>query len=275
MMGKLGGAVLAVAIGLACPAGAAEPDVPSEAALISEASGVVAGKPFTVALRLTMAEGWHTYWRNPGDAGAPAFVDWQLPEGFASGPLQWPRPERFVSGPLMSFGYGGEVMLLTEITPPASLAPGSHARIVADAEWLVCREICIPQTATLTLDLPVVATPPPIDAQTAQPFRAARAALPEPAPRPAAFSASGDTVTLDLAGIGLAGVSDAWFYPFDPLLLDHRADQILATEAGRTVLKLPRAAAGEAIPPALHGVITVRQAGRDRAVAIEAYPSIN
>lgn len=274
-MGKLGVTVLAVAIGLAFVADAAEPDAPSEAALTSEASGVVPGKPFAVALRLTIAEGWHTYWRNPGDAGAPAFVHLKLPEGFASGPLQWPRPERFASGPLMSFGYSGEVMLLTEVTPPATLAAGSQARIAAEAEWLVCREICIPQTATLTLDLPVVDAPPPIDAQTAQRFRAARAALPEPAPRPAAFRASRDTVTLDLAGIGLAGVSDAWFYPLDPLLLDHRADQILAIEDGRTVLKLPRAEVGDAIPPALHGVITVREAGRDRAVAIEAYPMIN
>lgn len=274
MIGKVVAATLASTIGLIAADANAEPAEPSRAALISESGGILAGRPFTVALRLTIDDGWHTYWRNPGDAGAPTVVDWRLPEGFAGGALQWPRPERFPAGPLMSYGYGGEVMLLSEITPPQTLTAGSAATITADAEWLVCREICIPQSATLSLKLPVLDTPPAIDAQSAARFDAARATLPEPA-REAVFTGNKDTLTLDLAGGGIEDASDVWFYPFDPLILDQRADQIAAVENGRSVLKLSRAEPCDAIPSALHGVITFREAGRDRAIAIDAYPILN
>ena len=40
------------------------------------------------------APGWHGYWLNPGDAGLPMDVKWQLPTGFSAGPLRYPVPTR-------------------------------------------------------------------------------------------------------------------------------------------------------------------------------------
>ena len=86
---------------------------------------------------------WHTYWINPGDAGLATMIKWTLPAGFSAGPIQWPTPEIHAMGPETTYGYGGDVYLLTSITPPAASATGLFD-IKAHAEWLVCQEECIP-----------------------------------------------------------------------------------------------------------------------------------
>ncbi len=110
------------------------------------------GKPFDVALHLHSDPGWHTYWINPGDAGLPTKIKWTLPPGFTAGPIQWPTPEKHKMGPLITYGYGGDVYLLTTITPPKGDLP-QHFDIKARASWLVCLEECIPGKADLTLTL--------------------------------------------------------------------------------------------------------------------------
>ena len=50
-----------------------------EAELVSERSALVPGEPLTVALRLAMDRGWHTYWQNPGDSGLPTTLAWKVP----------------------------------------------------------------------------------------------------------------------------------------------------------------------------------------------------
>ena len=115
------------------------------ARLISETTYLTPGKPFLVALHLHMDAGWHTYWINPGDAGLATAIKWTLPPGFTAGPIQWPTPEVHAMGPLTTYGYAGDVYLLTTITPPADVtrAPGQF-EIKAHATWLVCQEECIP-----------------------------------------------------------------------------------------------------------------------------------
>ena len=89
-----------------------------EAELVAERTALVPGKPITVALRLKMAEGWHTYWRNPGDSGLPTTLAWKLPDGVGVGAIQWPAPHALPTGPLVNYGYEGEVLLLTGLTVP-------------------------------------------------------------------------------------------------------------------------------------------------------------
>ena len=69
----------------------------AEVSLISETDTHTAGQTLRVALRLRMAKGWYTYWRNPGDAGAPTELEFTLPDGITAGPIAWhPRapPDR-------------------------------------------------------------------------------------------------------------------------------------------------------------------------------------
>jgi thiol:disulfide interchange protein/DsbC/DsbD-like thiol-disulfide interchange protein len=111
-----------------------------------------AGKPFYVALHLHMDPGWHTYWINPGDAGLATTIKWTLPSGWKAGPIQWPTPEDHSMGPLTTYGYGGDVYLLTTITPTSDVITRTES-IKAHATWLVCQEACIPGKAELTVPL--------------------------------------------------------------------------------------------------------------------------
>src|SRR5213080_5236171 len=86
-----------------------------EAELVPAATGLVPGEALTVALRLKMDKGWHTYWQNPGESGLPTTLAWKLPAGLTAGPIQWPPPRALPVGPLTNYGYEGEVLLLTDI----------------------------------------------------------------------------------------------------------------------------------------------------------------
>lgn len=120
--------------------------------LVSEIVAIVPGKPFWAGLRMRHDTHWHTYWRNPGDAGTPTTLTWNLPPGFRAGEIEWPFPERLQRGPLASFGYQGEVLLPVLIFPPRELA--AKSTLAVDARWLECNDKCIPRQARLVLTLP-------------------------------------------------------------------------------------------------------------------------
>ncbi len=148
-----------------------------KADLIADTTALTAGKPFTVGLRLRMAPHWHTYWQNSGDAGLPTKIDWQLPDGFKAGPIQWPIPTRLDSpGDIVNYGYGEQVVLLTEIIPPSQL-PAGDVSLKAKATWLVCADLCVPGEADLALKLPADSVATPANEQV---FSEARALLPRP-----------------------------------------------------------------------------------------------
>ena len=124
------------------------------AELLADTTAVTPGKPFTVGLLLRMAPHWHTYWKFPGDAGIATEIKWKLPPGWQVGEIQWPTPLRLVEpGDIHVYGYHDEVLLMQQITPPASTEPGP-AKLTAEANWLVCEKICIPGSATVELELP-------------------------------------------------------------------------------------------------------------------------
>jgi thiol:disulfide interchange protein DsbD len=147
------------------------------AELIPEKTSVQPGEPFDVALHLHMDPGWHTYWINPGDAGLATEIKWTLPPGFTAGPIEWPTPEKHSMGPLVTYGYEGDVYLLTTITPPKGDLP-QHFTVSAKATWLVCQEECIPGKADLSLNLDSGFLNLRLPVNNASFFIAARARLP-------------------------------------------------------------------------------------------------
>ena len=137
-------------------------DHPVRANFLADVDAVVPGQPFRLGVELKMEEGWHTYWIFSGDAGLPIEVEWQLPAGVVTGPLQWPLPNKFEEqGELVVYGYADEVLLMAEATTPQALAAGDTLHLAAEVSWLVCRELCIPGEASLTLALPVAAVGKP------------------------------------------------------------------------------------------------------------------
>jgi DsbC/DsbD-like thiol-disulfide interchange protein len=256
----------AAASQVAAPSFVAPPNRHVTVSLVSETDAVVPGRPLTLGIRLQMQPGWHTYWRNPGDSGLPTRVRWTLPTGFEAGGLLWPRPLRFAAGPLQSFGYEREVVLPVELKVPATIG-GSEVRLGARVDWLECQEACLPGKAELSLALPVRAraAPGPQAALIAE----ARKQLPaaDPAWRFAA-TAAGDALRLAVKPPRGTAVSEAWFYPLVPRVLDHAKPQALAKDPAGFSLALTRDTGGTP-PERLQGVLVARTATGERALEVD------
>jgi DsbC/DsbD-like thiol-disulfide interchange protein len=157
----------AVAAGVGAPAIAQSKQELVKAELLADVAAVKAGEAFTVGVRLTIEPGWHVYWTNPGDSGAPTTVKLKAPAGFKVGPVQYPVPIRFMQpGDVLGYGYEHEVLLAVRVTPPADLKAGAaDVALAADVSWLCCKDACIPGKAKLSLTLPLAAGdadgPPP------------------------------------------------------------------------------------------------------------------
>jgi len=127
------------------------------AELVAEKTSVRPGADIRIGLKLQHIPHWHTYWRNPGDSGLPTTLEWTLPAGSRVGAIEWPAPQRLPLGPLVNYGYEGELLLPMVFTAPADARPGETLELAARATWLVCKDVCIPETGLLSLKLPVVA----------------------------------------------------------------------------------------------------------------------
>ena len=105
------------------------------------------GDDLLVGIKFKLAEGWHTYWKNPGDAGEGASIEWNLPEGLKASKILWPGPHKIPVEPLMTFGYNDEVVLLTKISSTQDVV--FPLDIKARVGWFTCKDICIPQELSL------------------------------------------------------------------------------------------------------------------------------
>jgi thiol:disulfide interchange protein/DsbC/DsbD-like thiol-disulfide interchange protein len=116
--------------------------------------GIRPGQSFEAGLLLEHAPQWHTYWQNPGDSGLPTELDWSLPQGLEAGEIAWPLPRKFPIGSLANYGYEGRVLLpvTVQVAATATLAP--RLTLQLKAQWLACRQECIPQDGQFSLEVP-------------------------------------------------------------------------------------------------------------------------
>ncbi|MBL9199214.1 MAG: thioredoxin family protein [Opitutaceae bacterium] len=243
-------------------ASAAAAVAPSQvkAALVTADTTVQPGKPVTVALHLVHEPHWHTYWFNPG-TGLPTTLKWTIPAGWTAGPIQWPAPILLKDkrGNVVGQGYEGELLLPVTLTPPADLQPGATVELTADADWLMCEEICIPGGAKVSLRLPIAATAPAADAMWGEKIRAVVAGLPR---TDAAWTASavrsGKTATLTLKPVapGAGEPKDVHFFTEDSLIAYDQPQTAKRDGSGAWVLTLPIAADAPADSTKLLGVVT-------------------
>jgi thiol:disulfide interchange protein DsbD len=238
-----------------------------DAELVAERTAVQPGARVELGLRLRHDPEWHTYWRNPGDSGLATQIAPTGPEGTRFDPIRWPAPKRMWVGPLANYGYENEVLLPFSAVVPAGLA-GPVARFEAHAQWLVCREVCIPGEARVALELPVGAVgPEPRRSAHAALFDAAASRTPDPGePLRASLHRQGATLALVFATPpGSAALERAEFFPHEEGVVSAPAPQpLLRTDGGwRIDLAL---ADGAAVPATLTGVLLVDA----RPVAIEA-----
>ena len=249
----------------------------SDAQLVAEVNAIAPGQAFTAALLLLMDEGWHTYWVNPGDAGTPASIEWNLPPGFEAGPIQWPYPELIEAPPLMSYGYRDEVLLLVEITPPEDLALGRSVALEAGASWLICSDICLPAEQQIRLQLLAAASAERDESWTG-PIVAARDRLP--------MSVAGWEIRAERASAGYAlhaiplngepaWLEDPYYFSRDEAVVSPAAPQLVSRSNGSFTLNLQESSFSSGPATRLEGVLLAPEgeawdeAGRFRALAVD------
>jgi DsbC/DsbD-like thiol-disulfide interchange protein/cytochrome c biogenesis protein CcdA len=228
--------------------------------LIAEGSGPPGGE-VELAIHMRTAPGWHGYWQNPGDAGLPMEVQWQLPPGFAVGQLRYPVPTRLIVAGLTNYVYKRDYAVLVRLTVPAG-ARGS-VPLRAAARWLACTDkICVPESGQLALDLPVGdgATP------NRTKFDAWRRALPRPLVTPAQFDLTGQTLRAAVPLPASVTVGEPYVFPLDDGPIEYARAQHFRRVGDTLVAELPRR---RGAPAAFAGVLAL---GDGRGLEFRAVP---
>ena len=268
MLGRVAGlgVLLAALLGFT-PAARALESAPvtsrqSQATLVTETDAIAPGSPFRAGLRLRQAPGWHSYWQNPGDAGAATELQFAGLPGLVAGPIVWPTPALHNEAGLTTYGYEGEVLL------PVTLTASQSGHLSLHANWLICAQICIPEQADFALDLP--AGPPAPSAQA--PLFAATDRV-TPRASPWAATLSGGSLRLTGAGLTAAAVRKAWFIPAGFDMVAASAPQALSVTDGSLRLTLQTGPAYKPDAP-LQGVLVLQDAGGQQTALTIAAPFV-
>jgi DsbC/DsbD-like thiol-disulfide interchange protein len=131
------------------------------------------GGRIRAALQIEPKPGWITYWREPGNSGIPPQITIAPQSGATLQAIAYPVPKHFSDGKVDDIAYDGPVAL------PLSMMAKVDGAISIDATAFIgiCKEICIPFQAQLSLQLAKAAQSRPEEEGILQ---AAAAALPEP-----------------------------------------------------------------------------------------------
>jgi thiol:disulfide interchange protein len=122
--------------------------------LLLSADTVKPGDTIYIGVDMQMEAGWHTYWKNPGDAGSATEIKWQLPPGITAGDIQWPLPEKLPPIEVTTYGYENETMLIVPLTIATNFS-GSEIDLKANVSWLECKDVCIPANQDVETKLSV------------------------------------------------------------------------------------------------------------------------
>jgi thiol:disulfide interchange protein len=208
--------------------------------LLPAAKEAAAGGSLPLAFVMKPKPTWHGYWKNPGDAGSEATIEWTLPKGVTAGPLRYPVPERLVVSGIMNYVYEHDYALLADLKIAADVAPGTRLPVKAKLDYLVCtKEICVPESAEVSTEIVAGATNSAAvkDAR----FDAFEAAMPKPLGVNAQFAVENGRVRLGVPLPASVALADPYFFPLEYGSLDHGAAQtvsrngdllIVETEAG-------------------------------------------
>ena len=251
-------------LGLLLPQPAFAQLAPRENAIRPElvAEGPVApGGEVELAILMRTKPGWHGYWLNPGDAGLPMKIDWQLPQGASLAPLRYPVPDRLLVAGIVNYVYERDHAILTRLKVPANAKGVLPVR--ASAQWLACTDkVCVPERGEFSLNVPLAKG----SASERTRFDEWRRALPRPLVSPAKFVIRDDRIEIAIPLPESVDVGEPYFVPADDGPIDYAAPQSFRRNGDVLVAELKRRR-GE--PASLSGVLAL---GDGRGLEIKAVP---
>ena len=135
--------------------------------LTSSTEGVGGLKKVPISFEVITNPGWKIYWRNPGDSGLPTEIKFDNSSNVRKVDIFWPAPFRFSTFGIDTFGYEGHVILPIDITPKLK---NEDISLKAHVSLLACKEICIPFTENLYLEIPKLTHQPNKNARSRAQF---------------------------------------------------------------------------------------------------------
>jgi len=244
----------ATAGGLANGRNAIQPELVAE-------SSAVPGESLDLAIVMHTTPGWHGYWLNPGDAGLPMTVAWQLPPGMTAGDLRYPVPTRLIVSGITNYVYDRDYALLVRVAVPKGASGVIPVR--AKAQWLACtEEVCVPEHGLLSLDLPVGDGSAPLR----QRFDEWRRALPRPIATPARFAVEGPAIHLAIPLPASVTIGTPYLFPGENGPIDLAAPQGFRRSGDWLIADLVRK---RGAPARMSGVLAL---GDGRGLSFEALP---
>nr|WP_060985549.1 thioredoxin family protein [uncultured Acidovorax sp.] len=201
--------------------------------------GVEPGEPVWLGLQLAHQPEWHTYWKNSGDSGLPTQLQWTLPAGVVAGEIAWPVPKKFPIGSLANYGYHNTVLLPVPLTITSDFKPSvltGDLEVKLKAQWLICRQECVPEEGEFLLKVPVRST----TALNGAAFEAAFAAQPKPIQGESRVTLDGNSLKVIVAGLPaqLKG-KELQFFPETNEVIETAAQWTQAWQGGIWTASVP------------------------------------
>lgn len=226
--------------------------------LVAESQKVVRGATTWLAVEFTPSPGWHIYWRNPGDSGAPPTFAWALPRGVTAGAPLWPAPEALDTAGTTTYVHSKRTTLLVPLRIAGDVAPARSFAVAANLAWLVCSNVCVPGRGHISTSVTVAAdAAPTTDGNVRAVFSGARSRIPGDLAG-VSFSSSATAFELSAPVAAFAGerVSGATFFPFDRTLIAQSAPQRVVV-GNRLLLTLARNRDRSNVPTHIDGVLSI------------------
>ena len=227
--------------------------------LISERALAIPGETVWFGLSFEIDPNWHIYWQNAGDAGIPPEIRWTETGGLDPdrvNAFSWPLPELLpvVPGQIMDYGYSDQIVLPFMVTLPEEVEGPLLFEGVAD--YLICEDVCIPESADIRLMLSVGGAQIP-DEYGSNLIQTALSSVPPKFSGDARLSGAGETWVLSAAGPELAGeAGDVRFFPFDHEI-KHAAEQLVSFGPNGLQITLTPNSEGDPLPDTIGGVVKV------------------
>jgi|TARA_B110000914_G_scaffold92712_1_gene81532 thiol:disulfide interchange protein len=178
-----------------------------------------------LGIKMDMQAGWHTYWINPGDSGGAIDIEWTLPKGNTVSEVSYPTPHKIPYPPLMTFGYEDHVIF------PVTLSvnnPDQDISITAKIDFLICADVCIPETALIQTSLNTINNNNELDEWM---DKVPSVLLPNIA------SINGTNLELRFSFNEI--ITDIYFFPTDENIFIYNSDQEFVKEENNWLLKIP------------------------------------
>lgn len=112
-------------------------------------------------ITLTLPDGWHTYWQNPGDVGLAPTFQWDASHPLTFSEIVYSPPTRFETDGIVSYGYEHMADFYVKASTDTSLT--TPITVTLNAAWLICKTDCIPTSSTVAIQLFPDSRPPKSD----------------------------------------------------------------------------------------------------------------